>query len=274
MKPKGKLTIRAVQDVFLDGDEAAMGMQFFSGSINVDGDLLPGVRALLLSSRWLLPIVDAFFEQSYRSAAGQSFFDGKRVPKYCCIVPDQRFGHELCWADAAAEVQCLATIDGGTLASGFDQRMQLHSVLASLTSSSLPTPTPVPAPGSPIGPVVPPPGTMRPISVMTGGDDGFIRFTFAVPDARVNSTTGLVRRGTFCTPYRDGQKIVSGLEVRGTLCPPSSFALQASDPARPTARNSHRRRRSSACVRSIWRRRRGASPGWLYEHELALPLPP
>ena len=213
MKPKEKLTISAVQDEFLDGDEAAMGLQFFSGSINVNGHVLPEVKALLLSSRYVLPIVDAPFEQSYRTAVGQSFFDGRRLPKYCCIVPDQRFGHELRWADAASEVPCLASIDGGTLASGFDQRVQLRKVLDTLTSSPLPAPTPTPALGSPTRPVIPPPGTLRPLSVVTSGDDGFVRFTFAVPDPRVNSTTGLVKRGTFCTPYRDGQKIVSGLEA-------------------------------------------------------------
>jgi hypothetical protein len=207
VKPKSKLTISAVQDEFLDGDEAVMGLQFFSGSIDVDGRRLQDVRALLLSSRYVLPIVDAPFERRYRTAFGHPFFDGTQVPEYCCIVSDQRFGHELHWADAASEVPCLAEIDGGTLPSGFDQRVQLQSALASLTSS------PPPTPGSPAGPVVPPPGTLRPLSVTTSGDDGFIRFTFAVPDPRVNSKTGHVRPGTFCTPYRDGQRIVSGLEA-------------------------------------------------------------
>ena len=207
MKPKGKLTISGDQDEFLDGDEAAMGLQFFSGSIDVDGRRLQDVRALLLSSRYVLPIVDAPFERRYRTAFGHSFFDGARVPEYCCIVSDPRFGHELLWADAASEAPCSAKADGGTLASAFDQRVQLQVALASLTSS------PPPPPGLPAGSFVPPPGTLRPLSVTTGGDDGFIRFTFAVPDPRVNSTTGLVRPGTFCTPYRDGQKIVSGLEA-------------------------------------------------------------
>jgi hypothetical protein len=207
VKPKCKLTMIAVQDEFLDGHEAAMGLQFFVGSIDADGRRLQDVRALLLSSRYVLPLVDAAFERRFRSAFGRPFVDGTQAPEYCCVVPDQRFGYELRWADAASEVPCSVKVDGGTLASSFDQRVQLQGALASLISS------PAPAPGSPAGPVVPPPGTLRPLSVITSGDEGFIRFTFAVPDPRVNSTTGLVRPGTFCTPYRDGQKLVSGLEA-------------------------------------------------------------
>jgi hypothetical protein len=132
-----------------------------------------------------------------------AWFAEAGTAEYCCIRKDDQLGWALVWDDAVPPVGCELTARPGSPPSIQDQRNAFFSALSQVFISSISPPAPVST-----------------LTKLTSGDDGFLRFTFRIPDARVDSINGIVVPGTFLSPFRDGQKIVSGFEAVGRFALP------------------------------------------------------
>lgn len=221
MRPLNVLYLEANAHAFFNSPEMAMSVQFFSGSADAIAHQtkLLTMDAILLSTHFVLPIVNRQFLHEYRVQYGQNFFDtNSDTAALCCIRQDPQspLGWSLLWDDDATPIGCELVPANPPGAA----QSQWNGFLAALANAFSP-----PAPTAPTTPIVPPAGPpaaalARPLRKLTGDKEGFLRFTFQIPDRRVNSATGEVIPDTFCAPFRDGQKITSGFEAVGRFALP------------------------------------------------------
>ena len=212
MKPRSVLRIRANVHELTVAPEMMMGVQYFDGSLMLlDTRATLHMTGLIFSSYYVMPIADSSFESEYATAHGRrSFFtQGGTVAEYCCIIEDFISGWSLAWEEDLPEVA--ATVEYDRAARSLDSQAQLVTFLNALSQSF---------PQQKQKGLIPPPGTPRTVARQTTGEEGFLRFTHQVPDKRVDSTTGTVVAGTYCSPFRDGQKITSGFEAVGRFALP------------------------------------------------------
>lgn len=218
MKPLNVLFLETNAYPFVNSPEMAMSVQFFSGSADAIARQNKRLRmdAILLSTHYILPIANQQFLHEYRVQYGHDFFDTNTdTAALCCVRgdPQSPYGWSLLWDDDAARLGCELV---PTRAPGPVQDQWIGFLAALANAFAAPPPT---APAAP--PAAPPAAAItRPLRKFTGEEEGFLRFTFQTPDRRVNSATGEVTPDTFCAPFRDGQKIVSGFEAVGRFALP------------------------------------------------------
>ncbi len=207
MTPKKVFTLEGGIGHFLSVPEMVMGFQYFEGRICFLSNKSLPIKGLVLSTHYVLPIADNDFVTHFRREFQHDFFDrGGTSSKFCCIRQDSQSGWTVVWDDSASSFGCEGVRSPGSPVSSHDQR---RDFLAALVQAFPQQQALIPAPGTP-----------RPLSQKTAGDEGFLRFTFQIPDRRVNSITGDVAPGTFCSPFRDGQKIACGFEAVGRFALP------------------------------------------------------
>lgn len=107
MKPRKRLKLEGGIGNFLPMPEMGMGVQFFEGELHfLTGESLPA-KALLLLTRYVLPIADQQFQHAYWQAFKRDFFDRQAdTTAFSCIHEDSQTGWALAWDDGAADVGC------------------------------------------------------------------------------------------------------------------------------------------------------------------------
>jgi hypothetical protein len=207
MKPKKVFTLAGGIVPFVSVPEMLMGFQYFEGHISFSKKGTLPLKGLLLSTYYVVPIADSVFTGHFLREFQTDFFGPNGMTsEFCCIREDSQSGWTVVWEDAVPNLDCEAVQSTGSPASSQDQRRGFLTALAQAFPQQQA--------------LVPAPGTPRTLSQQTTGDEGFLRFTFQIPDRRVNSVTGDVAPGTYCSPFRDGQKITCGFEAVGRFALP------------------------------------------------------
>lgn len=207
MQPLQTLYVASGGTEFLSVPELAMGVHYFEGSIDfVNTGRLP-MKGLLFSNHFVVPIASPDFLYNFNRTFNRQFVDAKsQTTAFSCIQEDPQTGWRLDWSDSVPLLGCEPLPNQSSPRTTSLQRQGFLAALSSAFPKQMP--------------IIPRPGTPLTLSKTTAGDEGFLRFTFHVPDRRVNTTAGTVSPGTYCSPFRDGQKISSGFEAVGRFALP------------------------------------------------------
>lgn len=218
MTPLRTLTLQAGVSTFTTQPEMSMGLQYFDGNIYLlENHTSVPAKALVLSSSYVVVVADDAFLKAYQGVVGHPFLNSsKGTCEFACVFPaSPGVPPLLVWDDNAPATSAEAGPTPSTLATSAIQNAGLIAALNLTAAPASGTPSP---PGPPTS--VPPPGSARTTQTTSLGMEGFLRFTFNTPDPRVNTSSGTVAPGTYCTPYRDGQKVTSGYEAVGRYALP------------------------------------------------------